>query len=103
VIRFKLEFRPIPSKETKALPETSEALSKSNDAPDPHQVGIVFMKPNSAPGYIIVSTDTTIPRHTTVDNARGGTLVNWATIMRIKKMVKRGRLTAPQVSGDLIL
>jgi hypothetical protein len=66
-------------------------------------MGMAFMRPISIPGYTIVSTDTVIPRHTTAYNARGAIPVYRIPIVRIKKMIKRERLMAPKVSGDLVL
>jgi CxxC motif-containing protein len=66
-------------------------------------MGMAFMRPISIPGYTIVSTDTVTPRHTTAYNARGAIPAYRILIVRIKKMIKRERLTAPKVSGDLVL
>ena len=105
MIRLKLKTRQSipPTKVTTALPDASEALSKSNEGPDPLQMGMAFMRPISIPGYIIVSTDAIIPRHTTAYNARGAKPVYRIPIVRIKKMINRERLIAPKVSGDLVL
>jgi hypothetical protein len=66
-------------------------------------MGMAFMRPISTPGYIIVSTDTVMPRHTTAYNARGATPVYRIPIVIIEKMIRRERLMAPKVSGDLVL
>ena len=86
-----------------ALPDTSEALSKSNEGPDPLQKGIAFMSPISTPGYIIVRNDTVTPSHTTTYNAPVAKPVYMIPAVAIEKMIKRERPIAPIAKGDLIL
>jgi hypothetical protein len=78
-------------------------LIKSNEGPDPLQKGIAFMRPMSAPGYIIARSDTVTPSQPTPYNAPGARLVTMIPKVAIEKMRKRERLMAPIVSGDLRL
>ena len=51
----------------------------------------------------MVSKDTATPSHTTIDNPPVAKPVSGIPTVAIEKMMKRERLMAPTVNGDLIL
>lgn len=88
---------------TTAHPDSMEALRRRNEAPGPLQKGIAFMRPISAPGYIMTSKDTATPNDPTKKSAFGGNPACRIPIVAMERMIKRERLIAPKAKGDLIL
>jgi len=99
-LKLKLTLLRPPTKVAAALPDTSEALSKSNGEPDPPQKGIAFMRPISTPGYNIVRSDAKTPSHATKYNRPGNRPVYTIATVATERMMKRERLIAPTDIGD---